>query len=43
MVKAIYSDSFNDDAIDILNKESLKAHELYPLLEARITGDMSAL
>ena len=43
LVKAIYSDSFDDDAIDVLNKESLKTHELYPLLEARMTGDISAL
>lgn len=43
MVKAIYSDSFDDEAIDVLNKESLKGHELYPLLEARMTGDINAL
>ena len=43
LVKAINSDSFDDDAIDVLNKESLKTHELYPLLEARMTGDISAL
>lgn len=43
MVKAINSDSFNDDAIDILNRESLKGHELYPLLETRMTGDIAAL
>lgn len=43
MVRAINSDSFNDDAIDVLNKESLKAHELYALLESRMTGDISAL
>ena len=43
IVKAIYSDSFDDDSIDVLNKESLKTHELYPLLEARMTGDITAL
>ena len=43
MVRAIYSDSFDDDAIDVLNKESLKNHELYPVLEARMTGDITAL
>jgi hypothetical protein len=43
MIRAINSDSFNDDAIDLLNKESLKSHELYTLLEARMTGDISAL
>lgn len=43
IVKAIYSDSFDDDSIDVLNKDSLKTHELYPLLEARMTGDISAL
>lgn len=32
MVKAIFSESFDDESIDILNRESLKAHELYPLL-----------
>ena len=40
LVKAIYSDSFDDDTIDVLNKESIKTHELYPLLEGRMTGDI---
>lgn len=43
IIKAIYSDSFDDDTIDVLNKDSLKTHELYPLLEARMTGDVGAL
>jgi hypothetical protein len=32
IVRAIYSDNFDDDVSDVLNRGAIKQHELYPVL-----------